>query len=104
MIPRRLLPNKVVIEERAGSDPWGGTAYSEPYEVRSLTESKRRVVRNDKGAEVTSSTTVYIDSRHIPEASRVTIWPDKPTSSQSDVITVEQYEAGRLSHTVLYLE
>lgn len=102
MIPRRKKHNKVILTPYLGSGAYGDV-YGDPAALMGLVESTRQLVRNGKGEEVVSNSSVYLDPIHAPEGSLVTVWPGTPSEYESKVVAVAQWQAGRLSHTVLNL-
>jgi len=71
-IPGFLLRHTVTVEPLEGEGPFG-PAFGDPVEVRCFVDERRQLVRDDEGAEVVSSTTVYMPLGTVcPVGSKVT--------------------------------
>ncbi|MGI5162650.1 hypothetical protein [Microbispora sp. CA-102843] len=72
-IPAFLLVHTVSVEPLTGEGPFG-PAFGDPVEVRCFVDEKRSLVRDNEGAEVVSSTTVFMPLATVcPVGSRVTV-------------------------------
>ena len=104
LIPGFLLPHTVVVEPYAGSGAYGDV-YDARVTVRGYVEDTRRLVRNERGDEVVSETSVYARPEvHIPLGSRVTVWTGTSRQRTATVIARSQFDHPAVpSHCVLAL-
>jgi len=106
-LPDELLPHKVTVERYLGSGAYGDV-YDTPEVIdRAQVEGKTRMVRDTKGVEQVSNTTIYLEipDQPIQPGSLVTRWADTPYEATSKVITVSVFHHPKgLSHMVLNLE
>ena len=73
LIPVWMLRHTATIEVYQGETP-SGPVYGLPTVVKCLADDKRRLVRDDKGTEVISESTIYcLPSEQAPAESRVTV-------------------------------
>lgn len=105
----RLLPhrNLVVIEALQGAGPDGDMFAAAKTLDRAYIEDGVHLVRDRTGAQVTSSTTVYVRlADWAPAGSRVTVWAGMPAERTSTVITAQRltHSAATPNHAVLHLE
>lgn len=92
VIPGIVLVHMVTIEPYQGDGAYG-PQYGAPVTARALVEETVRTVRNERGEEVVSSTTVYLlPSQDCPPESRVTT----PTGRVASVITSALHDGGSL--------
>lgn len=89
LIPGWLLAHTVTIEVYRGDSAYG-PQYDTPVTARALVEEKIRTVRNARGEEVTSSTTVFLrpDQECPPESLLTT-----HTGRTASVITSAPHDA-----------
>lgn len=88
-VPKWRLRHRATVEPYAG-DTGSGPAHDPPKQVRGLVEDKRRLVRNDEGAEVVSETTFYTRLEHADRfnaGARVTV-----NGRTSTVITAARWD------------
>lgn len=92
MIPAFVLVHTVTIEPYQGDSAYG-PQYGAPATARALVEETVRTVRNARGEEVVSSTTVYLLPTQVcPPESRVTT----PSGRTASVITSTLHDGGAL--------
>lgn len=92
VIPGVVLVHTVTIEAYLGDSAYG-PQYGPPLAARALVEEAIRTVRNTRGEEVVSSTTVYLlPSQACPPESRLTT----PSGRVASVITSALHDGGGL--------
>lgn len=103
MLPDELLGHQVVVEAYLGMTGNGVKQYAPAVTVDCLVEAKRRMVRDERGEQVVSETTVYAQpGLTAPPPSRVTL----PSGHKTTVIVVGDHDGGGLptpDHVALYL-
>lgn len=92
-IPAFLLVHQVLVEAYAGTTGNGVKQYAPGQTVRCFVDQKRRLVRDQRGEQVVSETTVYAPLATVaPPQSRVTL----PGGRQTTVITESRRDGGGL--------
>lgn len=103
-IPGRLLPHQIVVERFKGQGAYGDV-YDPPETInRALVEDKNQRVRDSKGVEVVSSSTIYLEIPEVPIelGSMITRWQGTAYERKSRVIATQLFHHPRgLSHLVL---
>lgn len=106
-IPDVLLPHQVTVERYLRSGAYGDI-YDDPEHItRAQVEDKVQWVRDSKGVEQVSNTTIYLEipEQPINPGSLVTRWAGTAYEQTSKVIAVSVYHHPQgLSHVVLNLE
>lgn len=93
MLPEDLLGHQVVVEAYTGTTGNGVKQYALPETVACLVEPKRRLVRDERGDQIVSETTVYANPPLIaPPQSRVTL----PSGHGTTVIVYADHDGGGL--------
>lgn len=86
-LPGDFLPHEVRIKPLTGSGGMG-TVYGAEVTVVAFVLDVRELVRDKSGAEVVSSTKVYVQTPvEAPTDSLVTVWPGTSDERQASVIT-----------------
>ncbi len=87
MIPTRLLPQKLTFKPLEGHNSFG-PVYGDPQTVPARVQFGNWIVRDDKGAEVVSFATIYVQPAELlPDLGSVVTLPDgsvRPVIARSE--------------------
>ncbi|WP_407316642.1 hypothetical protein UQW22_09900 [Isoptericola halotolerans] len=89
-LPDYFTPHEAVVRAYEGTDGYGRPVYADAVTVPCFVVDERRLVRDDTGAEVVSSTQVHCGFDIVaPPASLVTVWPGLAPEREAAVISAE---------------
>lgn len=99
-----LMPHTVEVERFVGVTATG-RKYDPPTAVRAFVDDTQKLVRDAQGAEVVSSTTVFLDAgQYAPPGSKVTVWKGTARARTAIVLAASGASNAFLGHTELNLE
>lgn len=99
----RLFTQTVTVESFTGSDGYGAPIFGPPVAYRGRVVAQTRSLTTDKGLEIVSATTVYMDAKSvILVKDRITL-PEGFDPRQPPILKVHRVEGSRgIHHTVVY--